>query len=485
VLVLGAGFSIELSAGAMPTTDELGNLVRDRYLKDGLSSKADLENFHGGLFETWLSRLADDQPYLFPEDNLNNQARFVLYSEYLAEALEDRVKKAVEAHALSTAWLPGLLGCLHARRATVLTFNQDTLIERAVTAAQLRVWDQSWWLPGNPQPKVSWYDVQTGAPPPARGTWEDRASAPSFRLVKLHGSTNWYWYPNDRTGATMATWWLRGTAEGESCLPNEDVARQRLLPGRKPFIVPPSATKSAYYDNPVTVQLWRYARQVLARPSVHVSLIGYSLPPTDLVTANLFRDTLVERVWAGLPTVQIDVANIDCASVCKHLRRLDIEQHVTRFDSIGAFAAAYLQRAATELAAELVLWKPSEQDRLRPVAVGLSMEHSMAVGKVKPGIDGDCELALTPYPRARPYSPVGQPLRAWADDFPAPVTVGELMDQLSVTKRVVAVKPDGARTYVVGAAATPDAPGVGIPGWQILIPAEDVGGNQPGRFTSQ
>ena len=62
VLLLGAGFSRALSAH-MPLTDELGEAVVRRL---HLSSDARLppDGFRGGVFETWLSHLADEQPFL-------------------------------------------------------------------------------------------------------------------------------------------------------------------------------------------------------------------------------------------------------------------------------------------------------------------------------------------------------------------------------------------------------------------------------------
>ena len=271
----------------------------------------------------------------------------------------------------------------------------------------------------------------------------------------------------------MATWWLSRTAQGEAAEPDEESARRRLLPGRKPFIVPPSATKSAFYDNPVTVQLWQSARRALERQSVRVGLLGYSLPLTDLVTASLLRQTLVEM--RRPVSVGVQVANTDCGTVGMHLKGLGIaEDQVTRFDSVEAYAFAYVRSAAEELASAFAAWEPKEEDSAYPIAVGRSVEHSYAVDQVRASTDGECELLLTPYPRWRPFSPVGQPRTAWSQDSPAPITVGELKALHPVTPRFVAVSPDGHRTNIVGAAATPHEPRAGTPGWQILITAEEI-----------
>jgi hypothetical protein len=274
----------------------------------------------------------------------------------------------------------------------------------------------------------------------------------------------------------MVSWWMRGTPEGEAALPDEDSARERLLPGRKPFIVPPLATKSVFYDNPVTVQLWRYAKRVLAfqptRQPLRVSLLGYSLPLTDLVTSSLLRETLVE-IGRGMP-VQIDVANIDCDTVCEHLRQLGIKQPITPFDSLAAFAGAYQQQAAEELAAGLHQWIAEGDDTSYPVAVGRSLEQSYAVEGVRRVASDECELPLIPYPPGRPFSPVGQTGPHWSNAERAALTVRELMVAVVGMRRINAMTPTGRRTLIIGAAYTTNAPTVGIPGWQILLPAEEI-----------
>jgi hypothetical protein len=61
VLILGAGFSRAVSEG-LPLVDDLGNFCLAKVdLRD--DPRVPIE-FKGGSFETWLSRLADEQPYL-------------------------------------------------------------------------------------------------------------------------------------------------------------------------------------------------------------------------------------------------------------------------------------------------------------------------------------------------------------------------------------------------------------------------------------
>jgi hypothetical protein len=60
VLLLGAGFS-RAASSHMPLTDELGDaVVRALDLAEDARTP---ERFTSGSFETWLSHLADEQPF--------------------------------------------------------------------------------------------------------------------------------------------------------------------------------------------------------------------------------------------------------------------------------------------------------------------------------------------------------------------------------------------------------------------------------------
>lgn len=112
MLVLGAGFSKALSP-VMPLTDELGTEVCGRVQARGPFDVPD--HFTGGEFETWLSRIAEDQPDLTNVDNLVNRSLFQLVSEVLAKVLQQRVRETTST-VQSPPWLRTLLGTLHAPR---------------------------------------------------------------------------------------------------------------------------------------------------------------------------------------------------------------------------------------------------------------------------------------------------------------------------------------------------------------------------------
>lgn len=75
--------------------------------------------------------------------------------------------------------------------------------------------------------------------------------ASPLRLLKLHGSLTWFWSTGDPTGSTLEAW-----------LPEQygDLAQCRLqVPGREPFLVPPTTLKSPYLQMPLVREIWRQA----------------------------------------------------------------------------------------------------------------------------------------------------------------------------------------------------------------------------------
>jgi hypothetical protein len=140
---------------------------------------------------------------------------------------------------------------------------------------------------------VAWTELTGDLPPWPPGDFR-LAAVPveTLRLLKLHGSLNWYWRPGDSSGVSVARRDLPGWF-GEP-RPYDEEQRRRTLPGRTPFVVPPTASKSEYYANPLTREMWRQAAQRL-HDARRVVFMGYSMPLTDVTFVNLFRDSVVNK----------------------------------------------------------------------------------------------------------------------------------------------------------------------------------------------
>ena len=335
VFVLGAGFSHAVSE-LMPLTDPLGESLRNALVGGGWEHWLPKSRFAGGYFEQWLSRLAEDQPDYDDATNASNRGLFETISSVIHISLS-RCQKETLGSGPCPPWLTTLVAEFHRRKNTVITFNYDNLIEYAVLGSEL--------MDHHPPKgeRVRPHDILGDLPPPP--PHPSRLAGPlteSFRLLKLHGSLNWYWSPGDLTGATLNTWNLAG-GFGSWEQQDED-ERRRRLPGRVPFIVPPTATKSAYYRNPVTKELWQRAASALQRPR-RIVLMGYSLPLTDLVFTSILRENLPPDL-EGLGAARFCIVNLETEPVKEVLFKLgyqpsNIESEHEGPDCIKNFALSY------------------------------------------------------------------------------------------------------------------------------------------------
>jgi hypothetical protein len=413
VVVLGAGFSRAVS-GSMPLTDELGNLA---------FARAGLETMDwwaaGWTFESWLSRLAEDQPDLDESENLVNRSLFARLTNAVAEVITDRQQVACDAGL--PEWLGRLVALWHVRRTTVITFNWDTLVESAVEAHALTV--------GCGQPEVRGGDIVEYLPPAPSTPWGVEPLE-TFRLVKLHGSIDWWWTPGDTTAATLTRW-----SPDRSGRVSED-DRRRHVPGRSAFIVPPTSAKSSYYRNPFTRELWRQAGQALSQAK-NVALIGYSLPLTDLVAVGMIRH------WTR-NDVHFTVVNVSGAAVMQSLMLMAYEPHqVERIDGDGC-VASFVNRFESTVAHSVL-------DRLRRgdigAAVCVAWSWGMAAAVTGARVDGG-RLVLSAEEPASTY----QAFRSRTDRDPTPITIAELLsviDGADDVERVDVEFPNSTMSAIV------------------------------------
>jgi len=335
VLIVGAGFSRAVSK-YMPLTDELGALAIQQ--ADLFSDPRVPRRLFGPAltFESWMSLLAEDQPHLSEGQNLQNRALFVTVTEAIVSGLG-----SCEASVLYNpipVWLSDLLKLLHHTRATVVSLNYDTLIEVAVASLDL-----PGLLGGE---RTTPRDILNDTPPlPNVGTRFGGPINPTFRLLKLHGSLDWWAAPKDPSGASVNRTELRSAFGHPEPITEED---RRGIPGWEPFIIPPAAAKSSYYQNPFTRNLWKTAFDAL-RTAEQVSLIGYSLPPTDLVMGGMLESAIRDR------NVPIDLVNLDTEDLRKRLTDWGVEMISTTEDPdcIATFTAAYRDRVATDYVCRL------------------------------------------------------------------------------------------------------------------------------------
>jgi hypothetical protein len=260
----------------------------------------------------WLSSLAEGQPFMTQSEALRNRALFDDLTELLVSlittAQDDFWNSAPE-------WLHWLVRLWHRRRPDVITFNYDTIIEQSML-----------WLdaPGADGDIVA--SLLQNLPRRAPGADYAPLQSPSFRLHKLHGSVDWYWNTEDRSGETLCRL--------APYIPEQD--KRAALAGKTPFIVPPLATKASFFGLGQVRELWHQAAHAIQQAD-RVILIGYSVAVTDLATTTMLSASArSESEW--------HVVDPDADSVASRLERLGvpterIRRHLTLSDWVDWYEA--------------------------------------------------------------------------------------------------------------------------------------------------
>ena len=280
VFIIGAGFSIATN-NKFPNTDALGTkAARDvrRRKPEGTDISVIPKKFTSGNFETYLGQISEDQPYLSTSENLRNRAVFFEHTK----AVRDIVVDAEQRTDSIPDWFYNFISVCHARQSKIITLNYDTLIERSIPELLLTT--------ANESRNATASDILDGIPPNPK-TNADSLSVVmrSLRLIKLHGSTWWFWVPTDLTGSTIQRIDPQGYRSESS--DEFDSERRRLLPGREPFIIPPISGKGSLYLNPVIKELWSRASHSL-KNAKRIFVVGYSFPLADTGMIGLLQSAL-------------------------------------------------------------------------------------------------------------------------------------------------------------------------------------------------
>jgi len=275
VYVLGAGFSKAISH-LMPVTSDLGDQIRSR-----LSGVVDVRLRREQSFEQWLTLQLTPMPFLQAFENTRRAADGERVIAAIAEVLDDYVSQVTAAPL--PEWLGQLIAIWHQERAAVLTFNYDTLVERAVNALPPVVHR------GNSTLQILGDHVTYPAPaaPPAQimGDTGSPHVRDSLQLLHLHGSLAWYWSSSDASGSTLIRVRERGALGGDSLYGSDDDFNATHTLDR--YLIPPVTSKEGYYGSYLAVSIWRAAKELMERAS-SLNILGYSLPLEDRAASQLF-----------------------------------------------------------------------------------------------------------------------------------------------------------------------------------------------------
>ena len=303
VFVLGAGFSRAVN-GAMPTLRELSDGLLP-VLEDRDADLARRLARMGRDVELWMSYLSQGQPWLRSEENQYHLS----VAGVVRRLIRSRIDGAVRESGPAPEWFETLVAQWHRRRTNVVTLNYDTLIERAarrVTVAGADEQEQG-LLPCHLYPP---YFASAGAR--AFGAWAPMP-VETFALLKLHGSTNWFYSGQaEFHGETIL--WTHTAAPGSEV---ERATEQKQLAGvadKEILIIPPVTEKTTYFRNETVGQLWGDAAEAI-RGTGRIVVIGYSLPPSDF-GMRAFLSTVV-----GDSAVEVFVVDPD-AEIADRYRQL-------------------------------------------------------------------------------------------------------------------------------------------------------------------
>ena len=252
----------------------------------------------------------------------------------------------------------------------VITFNWDTLMERALAESTNWTLDQGYGF----EPHLIY-----------RNSWEKpRKRTEDFgkpTVLKLHGSSNWITSypiidsdtkklslmqtaPADRVSIYECTLDPYSTYDGRYMpgyerysygyyppnLPDDPgksarkghvfarvLLRTPWIPGghasdkglvSSPLIIPPVQHKTYTLFGPLFTDLWKRAESTL-RAADEIALIGYSFPPTDVQSLDLFKKALCGRssipqitVCNPDPTRALEILSKECGVTASHVRIL-------------------------------------------------------------------------------------------------------------------------------------------------------------------
>ncbi len=262
VFLVGAGLT-RAALPSMPLLADLGEHVCAE-LSDHQRLLSLMRRFNNDV-EIALSYLGQRYPWQDEPDALYNKADFIIFQQTIAKVLQQTQDRFFGDAA--PEWLSALVSHWAARRETVITVNYDLCIEWAAVTE------------GVVQSPTQVYEGPIEQAPARVGLAEYGPGRAGFRLLKLHGSTNWYYSGSvDAPGEHIYC--------SPQLMPEQVMAELREHGGwplidHRPLMVPPVYQKTAIYDHHLIRWLWRLAAQAIAGCE-RIFCIGYSMAPTDL-----------------------------------------------------------------------------------------------------------------------------------------------------------------------------------------------------------
>jgi hypothetical protein len=227
-------------------------------------------------------------PYDFEN---NGESELRLLGLALRSALLDRLHSAAMGYPLISESIEQFAAKCFEERASVITFNYDDLLDRALFLATRKIHGYRGW-----DPDIGYGFLCRGATQ-LLGGGVYASEMQSTIVLKLHGSVNW----RARLGAAKP-YSIDSICHTEDWDEEEDEFVDVHLE-REPFIVPPVMQKASLVNEPLLRFLWSRAFRLLGQAD-RIIFLGYSFPPTDLAARFLFKEAVPK-------SAQVVVVNSD------------------------------------------------------------------------------------------------------------------------------------------------------------------------------
>ena len=176
---------------------------------------------------------------------------------------------------------------------TIITFNWDTLLDRALTINRKRKWDPAWGY-GKTVNDVFQYD----------GTPKKEAPSKHATLLKLHGSINWLASGNTYT---ISNDFSPLDRYQDVVMMPPKMLKQEIWGGKPTAIrTKPPIGNWAVHSKELYPRIWREAESSLATAK-KIVFIGYSFPTADTSVFGLIRRSLAvaKAKYQEYPTIHL------------------------------------------------------------------------------------------------------------------------------------------------------------------------------------
>jgi NAD-dependent SIR2 family protein deacetylase len=287
LFILGAGFSKAFSC-YMPILHDFGQYIIDKINElPGDSEDRMIYRKLSPDFEQLLTYLFQAMPWKSPEKVLLDRSVFSTISRFIADYVTERQRLAF---ANSTPpWGDRFVRYIAAKELTVATLNYDTILEELYL---------NWQIPDKtvlgPEYAVQQITILDLYPLPVINLLERKlhpyissegVATFKFKLLKLHGSINWYYAGDENTPSQQVY------AEDYATVSRHRNTLEKLKMDLVPLIIPPITEKTPFYGTNLVKTAWISLQQAI-KEADEIYCVGYSLPKTDL-TMKLFLSTAV------------------------------------------------------------------------------------------------------------------------------------------------------------------------------------------------